>query len=122
MRFAFLFVSTICLMLTSACSDDAEPPVQDMKVVVDTKGVVDTKATPDVAKPDTQAVVDQKGGDVVPHFDFTVGKCAVEVNLSGKEPCLCGTTLVYDVKTQYPTCVSPKVVKCCPLDGKPKCE
>jgi hypothetical protein len=117
MRFVFLFVSAACLMLASACGDDTKAPVQDMTPVVD------HQPTPDVAKPDTKATPDQQvTTDTMPHFDGTVPKCPNEVDLTSKVPCVCGATLVYDVKVQYPTCTSPQVLKCCPAEGKPKCE
>jgi hypothetical protein len=114
MRFTFLFVSAACLMLASACADDTKTP-QDMTPAVD------TQPTPDVAKPDTQKP-DLQVPDKVPHFDFKVPTCKFEVNLASLVPCMCGTTLVYDTQAQYPECRAPQVVKCCPLDGKPKCE
>jgi hypothetical protein len=118
MRFTFLFGSALCLMLVSACNGDTKAPAGDMKAVAD------TKATPDLGTPDTQVKPEQKVAtpDTMPHFDGTVPKCAYEVDLAGKEPCMCGSTLVYDLKVQYPDCTSPKVVKCCPTEGKPKCE
>jgi hypothetical protein len=120
MRFTFLFVSSLCLMLVSACGDDTKAPTPDQKVVADQK----VTPTPDkkVATPD-QPTPDQKATpDTMPHFDGTVAKCPNEVNLTNKLPCMCGSTLVYDLAIQYPACTSPQVVKCCPAEGKPKCE
>ena len=114
MRLTVLIMSAVCLMLASGCSDDTKNPVPD-------QAVVDTQPTPDVAKPD-KPVPDKQTPDKVPSFDFKVPNCKYEVNLVGLEPCMCGTTLVYDVKAQYPDCRSPQIVKCCPLEGKPKCE
>lgn len=51
-----------------------------------------------------------------------VAKCPNEVNLATKVPCDCYGTVVTDVAVQYPDCVSPKKVVCCPGSKEPICE
>ncbi len=120
MRFTFVFLSAVCLMLASSCSDDSGPnnPADQQVTTADQKVVTPDQATPDQAQPDMGKP------DTKPNYDGTVPVCPYEVDLSkmSRTPCTCGTTLVYDTKVQYPDCVTPKVVKCCPAEGKPKCE
>ncbi len=119
-----LLVSVVSLALAiNACKkndeeyieEDAEVTEPDAAPAPDTKPVVkpDTKApTPDLppATPDT-----------MPSYDAWK-TCQIEVNLATKVPCDCFGTKVYDLAVQYPDCVSPKILKCCPAEHKPKCE
>lgn len=117
-RFNLVLVSLFAALALLSCSDDTSAPTADTSA-----------ATPDLAAPDKAAPsadklpADQAAAklDTRPNFD-AVAKCPMEVNLTTKVPCMCGTTLVYDVKVQYPECVAPKIVKCCPAVGAPKCE